>query len=121
MTNKGRSKKNKEMLETLFLDGGNASYLEKMQAKYFADPQSVDPSWQQYFFSLDEDPGNAKLNANGPSWKSENWPKDINGEITSALTSDWIENVTLEKKFLNICPMLLLTMLGRQLRIVYVL
>ena len=52
MTNKGRSKKNKEMLETLFLDGGNASYLEKMQAKYFADPQSVDPSWQQYFFSL---------------------------------------------------------------------
>jgi 2-oxoglutarate dehydrogenase E1 component len=89
MADKSRSKKNKEMLETLFLDGGNASYLEKMQARFFANPQSVDPSWQQYFSSLGEDSNNAKLNADGPSWKSTNWPKDINGEMTSALTSDW--------------------------------
>jgi 2-oxoglutarate dehydrogenase E1 component len=72
---KGRSKKNKEMLETLFLDGGNASYLEKMQARFFTNPQSVDPSWQHYFSSLGEDSKNAKLNADGPSWKSVNWPK----------------------------------------------
>ena len=104
MADKGRSKKNKEMLETLFLDGGNASYLEKMQARFFTNPQSVDPSWQHYFSSLGEDSKNAKLNADGPSWKSVNWPKDINGETTSALTSDWGENVTLEKEISKRMP-----------------
>ena len=89
MTDSKRSEQNQTFLDTLFLDGGNAAYLEQMQARYAASPNSVDPSWRDYFASLEEDPANAKANAAGPSWKRKDWPQEPNGELTSALTSDW--------------------------------
>jgi len=98
MADKARSEQNQAMLDTLFLDGGNAYYLEQMQARYAANPNSVDPSWQRYFASLGEDAANAKKNAEGPSWKRENWPAEPNGELTSALTGDWGEEAVIEKK-----------------------
>jgi len=98
MTDKSRSEQNQAMLDTLFLDGGNAYYLEQMQARYAANPNSVDPSWQRYFASLGEDTANAKKNADGPSWKRENWPVDPNGELTSALTGDWGTDQAVEAK-----------------------
>ena len=48
MSDKSRTDHNQAMLDTLFLDGGNAAYLEQMLAKYMANPSSVDPSWQDY-------------------------------------------------------------------------
>jgi len=45
MAEKSRSEQNQTLLDTLFLDGGNAYYLEQMQAQYAANPNSVDPSW----------------------------------------------------------------------------
>lgn len=98
MADKSRSEQNQAMLDTLFLDGGNAYYLEQMQARYAANPNSVDPSWQRYFASLGEDVANAKKNAEGPSWKRAGWPIAENGELTSALTGDWGEDVAVESK-----------------------
>ena len=95
MADKSRSEQNQAMLDTLFLDGGNAYYLEQMQARYAANPNSVDPSWQSYFASLGEEAANAKKNAEGPSWKRPDWPADPNGELTSALTGDWGEDAAL--------------------------
>ena len=89
MTDSKRSEQNQTFLDTLFLDGGDAAYLEQMQARYVANPNSVDPSWRAYFASLGEDAANARKNADGPSWKRKDWPQEENGELTSALTSDW--------------------------------
>ena len=97
MADKSRSEQNQAMLDTLFLDGGNAFYLEQMQARYAANPNSVDPSWQSYFASLGEEAANAKKNAEGPTWKRGDWPADSADELTSALTGDWGTDATAEK------------------------
>ena len=84
-----RSERNQDFLDTLFLDGGNAAYLEQMQARYAANPNSVDPSFRAYFDSLGEDSRNAKKNADGPVWKREAYTSDPTPDLTSALTGDW--------------------------------
>ena len=84
-----RSERNQDFLDTLFLDGGNAAYLEQMQARYAENPGSVDPSFRAYFDSLGEDSATAKKNAAGPSWKREAYTSDPTPELTSALTGDW--------------------------------
>ena len=88
-----RSEQNQNLLDTLFLDGGNAAYLEQMQAQYAANPNSVDPSFRAYFASLGEDSANARKNADGPVWKREAYTSDPTPELTSALTGDWGEIV----------------------------
>ena len=98
MSDKSRTEQNQAMLDTLFLDGGNAAYLEQMLAQYMTNPSSVDASWQNYFRSLGEDPGNAIKNAEGPSWKRPDWPVEANGEETSALTMDWPSEPAVESK-----------------------
>ena len=87
-TAKPRSEQNQAMLDTLFLDGGNAVYLEQMQAQYARDPNSVDASFRAYFGAL-EDNAAAVKTAEGPAWKRPDWPIDVNGDLTSALTGDW--------------------------------
>ena len=89
MAEKSRSEQNQAFLDTLFLDGGNAVYLEQMLARYMDNPASVDQSWRDYFASLGEDRTLAKKNAEGPVWKRKNWPVEPNGELTHALTGEW--------------------------------
>lgn len=89
MADKARSEQNQAMLDTLFLDGANATYIEQIQAQYAANPNSVDPSWRAYFASVGEEAANAKKNADGPSWKRPSWPLESQDELTSALTGDW--------------------------------
>ena len=84
-----RSERNQDFLDTLFLDGGNAAYLEQMQARYAENPNSVDSSFRAYFDSLGEDRANAKKNAAGPAWKRPAYTSDPTPELTSALTGDW--------------------------------
>ncbi|HFB54472.1 MAG TPA: 2-oxoglutarate dehydrogenase E1 component, partial [Hellea balneolensis] len=89
MTDKPRSSQNQDFLDTLFLDGANAAYLEQMQARYLEDPNSVDTSWRDYFQSLDEDVDAARQNAHGPSWQRADWPLKDESEWTQALTGNW--------------------------------
>ncbi len=89
MAEKSRSEYNQDMTDTLFLDGGNAVYLEQMLAQYMENPHTVDPSWQAYFSSLGEDTVDARQNANGPAWKRQDWPQPDHTELTAALTGDW--------------------------------
>ena len=85
MTDKPRSQSNQDFLDTGYLDGANAAYLEQMQARYAANPSSVDASWQAYFKALGEDAGNAQKVAAGPSWKRTDWPQDEGGDLVEAL------------------------------------
>jgi len=90
-----RSDKNQQMLDTLYLDGANALYLEQMQARYAENPSSVDASWRAYFDQNSDGKDHAIKIAAGPAWKSDHWPIDENGELTSALTGDWGDAPTL--------------------------
>ncbi|MGN6769874.1 MAG: 2-oxoglutarate dehydrogenase E1 component [Rhizobiaceae bacterium] len=74
---------------TSFLYGGNASYVEELQAQYEKDPDSVDAEWRSFFDSLKDEPDDVIRNARGASWKKPGWPIVANGELVSALDGNW--------------------------------
>src|SRR5690606_29576448 len=80
---------NHEFSLTSFLYGGNADYLAQLQAAYEADPQSVDPEWQDFFDALKDDAIDVRKNARGASWAKPSWPPQANGELVSALDGNW--------------------------------
>ena len=75
--------------DTSFLNGANAAYIEDLQARYEADPASVDTQWQSYFAALDDAPADVAQVAKGPSWEKANWPIHANGEMVSVLDGNW--------------------------------
>ncbi|MBI1210184.1 MAG: 2-oxoglutarate dehydrogenase E1 component [Alphaproteobacteria bacterium] len=64
---------------TSFLYGANAAFIEDMQARYQADPNSVDESWRNFFAGL------AERSPARPSWARKDWVDDAD-EVTRALT-----------------------------------
>ncbi len=70
---------------TSFLYGTNAPFIEALEAKYQKNPGSVEGDWRDFFESLND----RQDGPQGPSWQREGWPIPENGELTSALTSDW--------------------------------
>ncbi|MGB6231596.1 MAG: 2-oxoglutarate dehydrogenase E1 component, partial [Litorimonas sp.] len=93
-----RTELNQAFIDTDFLDGASALYLERMQAAYADNPASVDAQWRSYFEALGEDRANARANADGPSWKDPDWPPAPNGELTAALTGDWGDSQAVAEK-----------------------
>ena len=75
--------------QTSFLYGGNAQFIEQLQAAYERDPNSVDPGWQDFFANLGDDPADVAAKADGPSWARSDWPQPLNGEMVSVLDGDW--------------------------------
>ncbi|HEY8564541.1 MAG TPA: 2-oxoglutarate dehydrogenase E1 component [Beijerinckiaceae bacterium] len=86
-----RQDTNDALLQTSFLYGGNAAYIEELYARYAADPQSVDQQWQAFFGALKDDTKIVAKNAEGASWQNPNWPIPANGELVSALDGNWAE------------------------------
>ena len=84
-----RQDSNAAFARSSFLYGGNAGYIEELQARYEAKPQSVDAEWQAYFESLNENAADVVKNARGPSWQRSDWPPQMRGELISALDGDW--------------------------------
>ncbi|MGJ3231704.1 MAG: 2-oxoglutarate dehydrogenase E1 component [Oceanicaulis sp.] len=80
-----RSSQNQTFLETSFLFGGNAVYLEQMAARYAEDPSSVPQSWRAFFEEVGDDRDVQRKAAKGPGWKRDDWPRRANGELTAAL------------------------------------
>ncbi|NWG23162.1 MAG: 2-oxoglutarate dehydrogenase E1 component [Pseudorhodoplanes sp.] len=76
---------------TSFLYGGNADYIEQLQARFETDPNSVDPEWRDFFRSLKDDPKSVAALAHGPSWERPNWPARPNGDLVAALDGNWAE------------------------------
>ncbi|MBU0774482.1 MAG: 2-oxoglutarate dehydrogenase E1 component, partial [Alphaproteobacteria bacterium] len=97
--NGARSKGNVAMLDTAFLYGGSAQWLEQMQAAYSRDPSSVPESWQAFFEELDDNPNNSELNAAGASWKRADWPLQKKGDDVAAFDGNWaVLDPRIEKK-----------------------
>jgi len=75
--------------QTSFLYGGNADYIDQLYAEYEKDPASVDPQWREFFENLQDNKDDVLKNAEGASWKRDNWPLKESGELVSALDGDW--------------------------------
>jgi len=86
-----RQDANENFLNTAFLYGANASYIEELHARYEKDPNSVDAEWQAFFGALKDDKQAVEKAANGPSWERPNWPIHANGELISALDGNWAQ------------------------------
>jgi 2-oxoglutarate dehydrogenase E1 component len=84
-----RQDANENFLQTSFLYGGNAAYIEELQAQYEKDPSSVDAEWRAFFGALKDDGTLVEKSARGASWTRPNWPIPVNGELVSALDGDW--------------------------------
>ncbi len=84
-----RQAANEALARTSFLWGGNAAYVEDLQARYLKDPSSVEPDWRAFFKDLGDAPEAVEKTAEGPSWEKPNWPTPVNGELVSALDGNW--------------------------------
>ena len=84
-SNSNRSQSNAAMLDTLFLYGGNATYLEQLQAAYDRDPNSVPAGWRSFFASVGDSGEPVAKQAQGPSWTPAGWPLTQRDENTDAI------------------------------------
>ena len=105
MADDGRSVPNAALLETSFLYGANALFVEEMQARYAKDPASVDPSWRAFFAGLGEGADAAAKAVAGPSWKDPRAGQAATNEITALLDGNWGALETrLTKKIAEVKP-----------------
>ena len=54
--------------QTSFLSGANATFVAELYAKYLENPDSVDPSWREFFGSLHDDARELFEEMRGASW-----------------------------------------------------
>ena len=100
-----RGEQNEQFLGTAFLYGGNAVYVEQMQAAYAKDPNSVPESWRDFFSRLGDTQSDATRNAEGASWKRDDWPKARANEEVAAFDGNWaLVEPKLEKKIKGRAP-----------------
>jgi 2-oxoglutarate dehydrogenase E1 component len=71
---------------TSFLSGTNAIFVERLYEQYLADPNSVDPSWQDYFAGLAERNLTATQLGHGPAFARGKAPPLPSDDTTLALT-----------------------------------
>jgi 2-oxoglutarate dehydrogenase E1 component len=80
---------NQSFLQTSFLDGANAAYIEEMQDQYARNPGSVPDQWRHFFESLQEGAGTVETEPSNPSWAVPLTQLETNGEMVAALTGDY--------------------------------
>ncbi|ESR24055.1 2-oxoglutarate dehydrogenase E1 component [Lutibaculum baratangense AMV1] len=84
-----RQEANQAFASTSFLYGANASWIEELYARFQEDPRSVDEQWQAFFSELKDDKDAVIKEARGASWDRPDWPIPMNGELVSALDTNW--------------------------------
>ncbi len=89
MADDGRSPPNAAMLESSFLYGANALYVEEMYARFAADPNSVDPSWRAFFQSVGDPAALVRAAVEGPSWGRPDIVRGAGDEATALLDGNW--------------------------------
>ncbi|VDC24550.1 2-oxoglutarate dehydrogenase E1 component [Pseudogemmobacter humi] len=80
---------NAQFQASSFMDGANAGYIDQLQARYAADPNSVDAAWAEFFRALGDSEQDAARAASGPSWARIDWPPAPTDDLTAALTGEW--------------------------------
>ena len=80
---------NLDLLNTSFLQGANAHYIENLYAQYIQNPHSVDADLGEFFASLGDAANDISANAQGASWDKTQKVTAVNTENISALDYDW--------------------------------
>ena len=86
-----RQDANAAFARTSFLYGGNAAYIDQLQAGFERDPNSVDAEWRDFFAALKDDRSAVDKLAHGPSWANPKWPVRDGGDLVAALDGNWAE------------------------------
>jgi 2-oxoglutarate dehydrogenase E1 component len=87
-----RQESNVAFARSSFLFGGNARYLEDLEARFEADPKALDAEWRAFFEALKEDRASVGKTARGPSWQRADWPLVPRDDLSAALgTHGWAE------------------------------
>ena len=86
-----RQDANAAFARTSFLWGGNAGYIEDLQARYERDPQAVGEDWRAFFQGLKDGRIDAAGKATRPSWRPPDWPVRPRSDLVAALDGDWHE------------------------------
>jgi 2-oxoglutarate dehydrogenase E1 component len=87
-----RQESNVAFARSSFLYGGNARYLEDLEARFEADPKALDAEWRAFFEALKEDRASVGKTARGPSWQRADWPLVPRDDLAAALGADgWAE------------------------------
>ncbi len=103
--NGSRSNGNAALLDTAFLYGGSAQWIEQMQAAYAKNPASVPESWRAFFAELGDDTSSAERNAEGATWKRSDWPRPALDEQVAAFDGNWaLLEPKIEKKIKGAKP-----------------
>jgi len=89
MADDARSLPNTALLETSFLYGANATFVEEMHEKFLNDPNSVDSSWRAFFQQLRDDPSAVRAAVAGPSWFRPELAQPKTTELTALLDGNW--------------------------------
>ncbi|MFZ2031957.1 MAG: 2-oxoglutarate dehydrogenase E1 component [Vitreimonas sp.] len=89
MADDARSLPNTALLETSFLYGANATFVEEMHEKFLNDPNSVDSSWRAFFQQLRDDPSAVRAAVAGPSWYRPELAQPKTTELTALLDGNW--------------------------------
>ena len=84
-----KSSSNEELERSSFLFGTNAAFVEDLYGRFQEDPQSVDAEWRTFFSTLGDAADDVLKERQGASWKRADWPVQANGEMVSALDSNW--------------------------------
>jgi 2-oxoglutarate dehydrogenase E1 component len=89
MADDARSLPNTALLETSFLYGANATFVEEMHKKFLDDPGAIDPSWRAFFQQLRDDPSAVRASVAGPSWYRPELAQPKTTELTALLDGNW--------------------------------
>ncbi len=105
MADDGRSLPNAALLETSFLSGANALFVEEMHRRYVDDPLSVDETWRAFFDDLRDSPDAVRAISDGPSWYRADLAFPRATEATALLDGNWAALTdTFEKKLQTRLP-----------------
>ena len=89
MADDARSLPNTALLETSFLYGANAAFVEEMYERYLDDANSVDASWRAFFSTIHENPEAVRASVAGPSWYRRDLAAPQSTETTKLLDGNW--------------------------------
>jgi len=70
-----------------FLSGANSEYIAHLYSSYLKDPASVDPSWKEFFVTLNDREITMLRELHGASWTPAENRRDQNGFATPANTN----------------------------------
>ena len=62
-----------QTLQTSFLYGANADYIESLQDKFEGKPV-LDEGWRAFFARLGDNAADVEKSTRGPSWQKPHWP-----------------------------------------------